>query len=163
VRRREGCRRRHRSGSGPPASRDTHGRGRHSAAQRTCARRTGRSARRTGGLVEPTARDGAPLTTPLDGVRIPRRAAATKAGEQARSPAGHRVRVEPRMSLRAVSGSNSGRWGGSGGQGPSGPCDPVCRTVLLSHVTPFAFSVIAIFPTLTRPQIPEDTNADCLL
>jgi len=159
----KGCRLRHSSGGSPPASRDAHGRGRHSAAQRTCARRTGRSARRTGGLVGPTARDEAPLTTPLDGVRNRRRAAATKTGAQARSPAGRRGRVESRMSLRAVSGSNSGRWGGSGGQGPSRPCDPGCRTVLHSHVTPFTFSVIATFPTLTRPQITEDTNADCLL
>jgi len=163
VGRGEGCRRRHRSGGGPPASRDTHGRGHHSTAQRTCARWTGRSARRTGGLVGPTARDGEPLTTPLDGIRNRRRAAATKAGAQARSPAVHRGRVETRTSLRAVSGSNSGRWGESGGQGPSGPCDPGCRTVLLSRVTPFAFSVIATLPTLTRPQIPEDTNADCYL
>jgi len=72
--------------------------------------------------VGPTARDGAPLTTPLDGVRNRWRAAATNSGAQALSPAGHRRRVEPRMLLRAVSGSNSGRWGGSGGQGPSGPC-----------------------------------------
>jgi len=42
-------------------------------------------------------------------------------------------------------------------------CDSCCRTVLLSHVTPFAFSVIAALPMLTRPQIPEDTNADCHL
>jgi len=33
-------------------------------------------------------------------------------------------------------------------------CDPCGRTVLLSHVTLFAFSVIATLPTLTRPQIP---------
>jgi len=163
VGRGEGWRRRHRSGGGPLASRDTHRRGRYSAVQRTCARRTGRSARRTGGLVGSTARDEAPLTTPLDGVRNRWRAAATKSGAQALSPAGHRGRVQPRMLLRAVSGSNSGRWGGSGGQGPSGPCDPGCRIVLLRHVTPFAFSIIATFPTLTRPQIPEDTNADCLL
>jgi len=163
VGRGEGCCRRHRCGGGPVALRDTHGRGRHSAAQRSCARRTGRSARRPGGLMGPTARDGAPLTTPLDGVRNRRRAAATKASAQARSFAGHRGRVEPRMSLRAVSGSNSGRWGGSGGQGPSGPFDPSCWTVFLSHVSPFGFSVIATFPTLTRPEIPEDTNADCLL
>jgi len=156
----EGYRRRHRSGGGPPASRDTHRRGRQSAAQHICTRRTGRSARRTGGRVGPTARDGAPLTTPLDGVRNRRRAAATEAGAQARSPAGHRGRVEPRMSLRAVSGCNSGRWVGAGGQEPSGPCDLGCRTVLLSHVTLFAFSVIATFITLTRPQIPEDMNAD---
>jgi len=35
----------------PPASRGAHGRGRHSAAQRTCARRAGRPTRRTGGRV----------------------------------------------------------------------------------------------------------------
>jgi len=55
VRRGKGCRRRHRSGGDPPASRDAHGRGRHSAAQRTCARRAGRPTRRTGGRVGPTA------------------------------------------------------------------------------------------------------------
>jgi len=43
------CRLRHRSGGGPPASRGAHGRGRHSAAQRTCARRAWRPKRRTGG------------------------------------------------------------------------------------------------------------------
>ena len=63
-------------------------------------------------------------------------------------------------SLRAVSGRNSG---GAGGQGPSGPCDPCGRTVLLSRVTLFAFSVILTLATLTRPQIPEDTNAGCHL
>jgi len=108
MRQAEGCRRRHRRGGGPPASRNTHGRGRHSAAQRICTRRTGRSARRTGGRVGPTACDGAPLTTSLDAVRNRRRAVATEAGVQARSPAGHRGRVEPRMSLRAVSRCNSG-------------------------------------------------------
>jgi len=105
-------------------------------------------------------RDGAPQTTPLDGVRNRRRAAAAKAGAQARSQAGHRGRVEPRKSLRAVYGRNSGRWRGAAGQAPSGPCDPCGRTVLLSHGTSFAFSVIATFPTLTRPQIAEDTIAD---
>jgi len=55
VGREKGCRRRHRSGGGPPASRDAHGRGRHSAAQRTCAGRAGRPTRRTGGRVGPTA------------------------------------------------------------------------------------------------------------
>ena len=152
----EGCLRRRRSSGGPPASRDTHGRGRHFAAQRTCARRTRRWTRRTSRRVGQTAREGAPLTAPLDGVRSRRRAAATKAGARAPSPAGHRGCIEPRMTLRAVSGRTSGRWGGAEGQGPSGPCDPGCRTVLLSHVAPFAFSVIATFPTLTRPQILED-------
>jgi len=52
---------------------------------------------------------------------------------------------------------------GARGQAPSGSSDPCGRTVLLSHVTPFVFSVIATLPTLTRPQIPENTNADCHL
>ena len=51
VGRGKGCRRCHRSGGGPPASRDAHRRGRHSAAQRTCARRAGRPTRHTGGRV----------------------------------------------------------------------------------------------------------------
>jgi len=51
VGRGKGGRRRHCSGGGPPASRDTARRGRHSAAQRTCARRAGRPTRRTGGRV----------------------------------------------------------------------------------------------------------------
>jgi len=108
-------------------------------------------------------RDGAPLTAPVDGVSNRRRAAATEAGAQTRSPAVHRGRFEPRKSLRAVAVRNSGRWGEAGGQAPSGPSDPCGRTVLHSHVTLFAFSVIATLPTLTRPQIPEDTNADCHL
>jgi len=62
---------------------------------------------------------------------------------------GHRAQLE------AVEGAR--------GQAPSGPSDPCCRTVLLSHVNPFAFSVIETLPTLTRPQIPEDRNADCQL
>jgi len=47
--RRKGCRRRHRSGGGPPALREAHRRGRHSATQHTCARRAGRPTRRTSG------------------------------------------------------------------------------------------------------------------
>jgi len=108
-------------------------------------------------------RDRAPLTAPLDGVRNCQRAAATEAGAQVRSPAGHGGRVEPWKSLRAVALRNSGRGGGAGGQAPSEPYDPWGRTVLLSPVTPFALSVIATLSTLTRPQIPEDTNADCHL
>jgi len=135
--------------------------GERGAAAATAAAAAGRRrATPTEGAVNPP---GSALTTPLDGVRNRRQAAATKAGAQARSPAGHRGPVEARMSLRAVSGSNLGRWGGAGGQGPSGPCDPGCGTVLLCHLTSFAFSVFATFPTLTRSQILEDTNADCLL
>jgi len=102
-------------------------------------------------------------TAPVDGVSNHRRAAATEAGAQARSPAGHRGRFEPRKSLRAVAARNSGRRGRAEGQAQSGSSDPCGRTVLLSHVTLFAFGVIATFPTLTRPQTPEDTNADCHL
>jgi len=108
--------------------------------------RGGRHGARVGGWGRPP-RDGAPLSLPLDVVSNRRRAAAIEAGAQARSPAGHRGRFKPRKTLRAVA---AGRWGGAGGQPPPGPCDPCGRTVLLSHVTLFAFSVIA---TLTRPQI----------
>jgi len=160
VRREKGCRHRHRSGGCPPASRGAYRRGRHSAAQRTCTRRARRPKRCTGGRVGPTAPDRAPVTAPLDGFRNSGRVAATKVGAQARSPAGHRGRVEPRNSPHAVAARNSGRRGGVGGEAPSGPCDACGRTVLLSRVTLSAFSVIATLPTLTRPQIP---NADCHL
>ena len=161
--REKGCRLRHRSGGGLPALRDAHGRDRHSAAQRTCAGRVGRPTRRTGGRVGPTtARRGA-SNRAARWLQISPTSRRNKSRAQARSPAGHRGRVEPRKSLRVVAARNSGRWGGAGGQAPSGPCDPCGRTVLLSNVTPFAFSVIATLPTLTRPQIPEDTNATCHL
>jgi len=84
----------------------------------------GRHGARAGGWDRPP-RDGAPLTVPLDGFRSCRRAAATTAGAQARSPGGHRGRVEPRKSLCAVAARNSGRCRGAWGQVPSGPCDPV--------------------------------------
>jgi len=51
----KGCRRRHHSGGGLPASREADGGGRHSAAESTCARRAGRPTRRTGGREGPTA------------------------------------------------------------------------------------------------------------
>jgi len=70
-------------------------------------------------------RDGVLLTAPLDGVSNRRRAAATEAGAQARSLAGHRGRVEPRKSLRVVAARNSGRWGGHGGRRRPGPVTPV--------------------------------------
>ena len=84
----------------------------------------GRHGARAGGWDRPP-RDGAPLTVPLDGFRSCRRAAATTAGAQARSPAGHRGRVEPRKSLRAVAARNSGRWGGHGDRRRLGPVTPV--------------------------------------
>jgi len=124
--------------------------------------RGGRHGARVGGWNRPPL-DGAPLTAPVDGVSNHRRAAATEAGAQARSPAGYRERFYHLKSLRVVAVRNSGRWWGAGRHAPSGPCDPFGRAVLLTTVTPFAFSVIATLPTLTRPQIPEDTNADCQL
>jgi len=165
VGRGQGCRLRHRSGGGPTASRDAHGPGRLSAAQRTCARRAGWPNRRTGGRVGPTAaRRGAsnraarwrqqPLTC--------RRSRSRRAGTITRgsSPACRTPEVAARGRRAQL-----GAVGGAGGQAPSRPCDPCGRTVLLSHVTPFAFinSVIATLPALTRPQIPEDTEADCHL
>jgi len=138
VGRGKGCRLRHRSGGGPPASRRAHGRGRHSAAQPTCARRAGRPTRRTGGRV---------------GLNAARRDACSRSSWALQAPEvaarGHRAQ------LGAVEGAR--------GQGLSQPSDPCGRTVLFSHVTPFVFSVIATLPTLTRPQIPEDTNAGCHL
>ena len=159
----KGGRRRYRSGGGPPAWRNAHGQDRHPAAQRICARWAGQPTRRTGGGWNRPPREGALLTATVDGVSNRRRAAATEAGAQARSSAGYRERFEPRNTLRVVAACNSGRWGGAGGHAPSGPCDPCGGAVLLSNVTPFAFSVIASLPTLTRPQIPEDTNANCHL
>jgi len=122
----------------------------------------GRHSARAGGRDRPP-RDGACPSAPVDVVSNHRRAAATEAGAQARSPAGHRGRFEPLKSLRAVAARSSGRWGGAGVQALSGPCDPCDRTVLLSQVILLAFSVIATLATLTRLQIPEDTNADCHL
>ena len=127
-----------------------------------CGRRGGRHGARAGEWDRPP-RDEAPLTAPLGGVSNRRRAAATEAGAQARSAAGHRGHFDPRKWLRAVAPLNSGRWGAAGRQALSGPCDPCGGTVLLSHVTSFAFRIISTLPTLTRPQIPEDTNADCHL
>ena len=54
----------------------------------------GRDGARAGGCYRSPC-DGPPLTVPRDGVRNRRRAAATEAGAQARSPASHRRRVQP--------------------------------------------------------------------
>ena len=82
--------------------------------------RGGRHGAQAGGW-DRLPRYGVPLTAPLDGVSNRRRAAATEAGVQARSLAGHCGRVEPRKSLRAVAARNSGRWGGHGGMRRLGP------------------------------------------
>jgi len=124
------------------------------------ARRVGWPTRRTGGRVGPAAACRGTSSRAARWRQKPPTSAVTEVGAQARSPAGHRGRIEPRKSLRAVAARNPGRWGGAEGQAPSGPCDPCGRTVLLSHVTLFAFRVIAILPTVTCPRIPKDTNAD---
>jgi len=87
-------------------------------------RRSGQRGARTGGWDRPP-RDGSHLIAPLDGVSNRRRAAATELGAQARSPAGYRGRVEPRMSLRAVAARSSGRSVGQRGRRRPGPVTPV--------------------------------------
>jgi len=146
----KGWRRRHRSGGSPLAWRNAHGRGRHPATQRTCARRAGRPTRLTGGRVGSTAaRRGTCNRTGRWRQQPPtrRRNRSRRAGTITLGASG---RFDPRKSLRAVAAHNSGRWRGAGGQAPSGLCDTCGRTVLLSHVTPFAFGVIATLPTSTR-------------
>jgi len=152
---------RHRSGGCPPASRGAHRRGRHSAAQRTCARRVGRPTWRTSGRVKLiAARRGACNRAARWRQQPPRRRhnRSWRAGTITRGSSWERQAPEV-----AARGHRAQLWvvEGARGQATSGPSDPCGRTVLLSHVVPFAFSVIATLPTLTRPQIPEDTNADC--
>ena len=157
VGRGKGCRLRHRSGGGPPASRDARGRGRQSAAQCTCARRVGRPTRRKGGKVGPNAaRRGASNRAARWRQQPPprRRNNSRRAGTITRGSSW--ARRTPEVAVRGRR-AQLGAVGGARGQAPSGPSDPCGRTVLLSHVTPFAFSVIATLPTLTRP------NADCHL
>jgi len=163
VGRGKGFRRSHPIGDGPPASRDAHRRGRHSAAQRTCARRAGKPTWRTGGRV---------------GLIAGRRGASNRAARWHQQPPTRRhsrgwrggtitrgsswARRTPEIAARGHR-AQLGAVEGARRQALSGPRDPCGRIVLLCHVTLFAFSVIATLPTLTRPQIPEDTNADCHL
>ena len=76
-------------------------------------RQDGRHGTRLGGWDRPP-RDGAPVTAPVDGVSNRRPAAATEAGAQARSPAGHLG--------ASIPGNRCAWWpratrGGGGGQG----------------------------------------------
>jgi len=154
VGRGKGCRLRHRSDGGPPASRGAHGRGRHSAAQRTCARRAGRPTRRTGGrvgLIE--ARRGACNRDARWRQQPPtrRRNRRRRAGTITRGSSW--ARQAPKVAARgyrAQLGAVEGAWG----QAPSGPSDPCGRTVLLSHVTPFAFTVP---PRICSPTDPNSS------
>jgi len=82
--------------------------------------RDGRHGARAGGSDRPP-RDGAPLTAPPDGVRNRRRGAATEAGAQTRSPAGHRGRVEPRSRCARSPRATRGVGGGLGGRRRPGP------------------------------------------
>ena len=121
VGRGKGCRRRHRSGGGSPASCDTHGRGRPFAAQRTCAGRARWPARRTGGRVGPTAtRRGASNRAARWRQKPPtsRRNRSRRADTITRGSS--RARRTPK-SLRAVAARNSRRWWGQGGRCRPGP------------------------------------------
>jgi len=138
VGRGQGCRLCHRSGGGSTVSRNGHGPGRHSVAQQTCARRTGRPTRRTGGRV---------------GLTAARWGASYRAGKWRQQPL-TRSRNRSRRAGTIIRGSSTacrtpvvaargrraqlGAVGGAGGQAPSGPCDPCGRTILLSHVAPRA-------------------------
>jgi len=151
VGRGKGCRRRHRGGGDPPAWRNAHGRGRHPAAEPTCAP----PRQRTGGWVRSTvARRGASNSAASWHQQPPtrRRNRSRRAGTITRGSSW--ARRTPEVAARGRR-AQLGAVGGARGQAPSGPSDPCGRTVLLSHATPFAFSVIATLATLTRPQIPE--------
>ena len=118
----KGCHLRHRSGGGPPASRGAHGRGRHSAAQRTCARRARWPTRRTGGRVGPiAARRGAFNRAARWRQKPPRsrRNRNRRAGTITRGSS--QSASSPRKSLRAVAAGSKGRWGGQGGRHSPGP------------------------------------------
>jgi len=146
----KGWRRRHRSGGGPMAWRNDHGRGRHPATQRTCERPAARPTRRKAGRVGSTAaRQGAYNRTGRWRQQPPtrRRNRSRRAGTIMR---GASERFDSRKSLLVVAARDSGLWGGARGQALSGLCDPCGKTVLLSHETSFACSVIATLATLTR-------------
>jgi len=115
VGRGKGCRRRHRSGGGSPASREVYGRGRHPAAQRTCARRAGRPTRCTGGRVGPTAaRRGASSRAtrwrqkPPTSLRNRSRRAGTI------TDGSSRARRIPKVAARGLRAQLRAVWGGRG-------------------------------------------------
>jgi len=158
VGRGKGCCRCHRGGGGPPASLDTHRRGCHSAAQRTGARRAGRPTRPTGGRV---------------GLIAARWGASNRAARWRQLPPtrrrirGLRANTITRGSswaLRTPKVAARGRRAQLGAVGGGRGADAVrALWPLWQDLFHSLFSVIATLPTLTRPQIPEDTNADCHL
>jgi len=126
VGRGKGCRLRHRSGGGPPVSRDAQGRGRHSAVQRTCARRAGLPARRSGGRLKPTAaRRGASSRAARWHQQRPtrRRKRSRRAGTITRGSSW--TRRTPEVAARRRRAQH-GAVGEARGQAPSGLSDPNC-------------------------------------
>jgi len=118
-------RRRHRSGRGPLAWRSAHGRRRHPATQRTCARRAGRPTRRTAGRVGSTAaRRGACNSTGRWRQQL-RPAAATEAGPQALSRAGHLGASIPGSRCALSPRATRGGGGGQGCRRLPGPVTPL--------------------------------------
>ena len=127
VRRGKGCRRRRRGGGGPLAGCNAYGRGRHPAAQRTCARPT----RRTGGRMgSTTARRGASNRAARWREKPPtcRRNRSRHAGTITRGSS--RARRTPEVTARGRRAQLGAVGGGAGGQAPSGPCESCGRTVL---------------------------------
>ena len=118
-----------------------------------------RRATPTGGAFTPPR--SAPLTAPLDGRPTGLRNRSRRACTITRGSS--RARSTPVVTARGRRAHLGAVGGVVGGQAPSGPGDPCGRTVLFSNVTLLAFCVIATLPTSTRPQIPEDSNADCHL
>jgi len=116
VGRRKGCCHRWRSGGGPPASCNAYGRGRLTAAQRTCAR----PARRTGGQM---------------GLKTARRGACSRTGRWRQQPPTRRrhrsrragtITRESSWALRAPEvGRRAQRGAVGGGGGGRGPVTPV--------------------------------------
>jgi len=86
--------------------------------------RGGQHGARAGGWDRPP-RDGVPLTAPVDGVSNRRRAAATEAGAQARSPAGHRGASNPGSRCARSPRATRGGGGRQGGRRHPGPVTPV--------------------------------------
>ena len=152
-----------RTATGPPAWCTAHARDHHPPAQRTCAQWVGRPTRRTGGRVRPTAAQRCTCSRAARWHQKPptsRRNRSRRAGTTTRGSSC--ARRTPEVAARGF-WAELGAVGGAGGQGPCRLCDASRRTVVLSHGTLFAFSVIATLPTLTRPQIPVTTKADCHL
>jgi len=92
------------------------------------------------GVWDRPPRDGTPVTAPVDGVSNRRPAAATEAGAQARSPAGHLG--------ASIPGDRCARWpratrGGRGGQGARRRPSPVTPVAGQSFSCTYLHSLLA--------------------